>query len=90
MKECGLNFYAIISQTYLKTGEPYRELMMFDEDQDRLNLVKKEWAGSKIKSVLKKFTGLKDNFLFYSLSDGAVSRKRLEPVLHEIFDALTV
>lgn len=88
MADNGIHFYGIISQTYTKEGNPQRELMLFDLDTSRLEEVAKKFAESKIKHVVKKFTGLRGNFLFYSLSDESISRKKLEPVLSEIFESL--
>jgi len=87
MKNNNLSFYAIIAQFYLK-GTACRELMLFDLDGNRLSHLGKLFAESKVKHTLKKFTGLKGNFLFFALSDESISRKKLEPVLREIFDTL--
>jgi len=88
MKNNNLNFYAIIAQFYQKETAS-RELMLFDLDENRLSGVGKLFAESKVKHTVKRFTGLKGNFLFYALNDESISRKKLEPVLREIFDTLS-
>ncbi len=87
MAENNLNFYAIISQVYLK-GAPSRELIFFDENHERLVKVDAEFSRSNVKFTKKKFTGLKQNFCFYHLSDESISRKKIEPVIHAIFDQI--
>lgn len=87
MDENHLNFYMIISQIYSSKGAQ-RELVVFDNDVDRLQAVAKAFEKSHIKTTKKKFTGLKGNFLFYTLCDESLSRKKIEPVFHEIFEKL--
>ena len=89
MEKLNLNIHLIITQTYLKTGEAFREIMIFDKDLERLekvsNLFEKNCPYSLSK---KKFTGLKGNFSFFYFKDESVSRKKVEPIFQEIFEKL--
>jgi inorganic pyrophosphatase/exopolyphosphatase len=84
-----LNIYLIITQVYLKTGEPFREIMIYDDDGDRLKKVCELFEKkSHYPLHKKKFTGLSKNFSFYYIKDESVSRKKVEPIFKEIFENL--
>ena len=87
METNGLNIHCIITQIYLKTGEAFREIMIFDPDYERLNIVS-DLFEKKCPYALqrKKFTGLKGNFTFFYFKDESVSRKKVEPIFKEIFE----
>ena len=89
MQNNGLNIHCIITQIYLKTGEAFREIMIFDPDFERLQKVS-ELFEKKCPYALqrKKFTGLKGNFTFFFFKDESVSRKKVEPIFKEIFESL--
>jgi inorganic pyrophosphatase/exopolyphosphatase len=84
-----LNIYLIISQTYTDSGEAHREIMIFDEDPERLGKISALFE-SKCTYALqkKKFTGLSKNFNFYLIKDESVSRKKVEPIFKEIFEII--
>lgn len=85
----GLNIHCIITQIYLKTGEAFREIMIFDPDQERLNKISKMFEEKCPYSLQrKKFTGLKGNFTFFYFKDESVSRKKVEPIFKDIFELL--
>ena len=85
----GLDIYLIITQLYLKTGEAFREIMIFDENTERLNKVCELFEKKSIYPLQKKkFTGLSKNFSFYFIKDESVSRKKIEPIFKEIFEML--
>jgi inorganic pyrophosphatase/exopolyphosphatase len=85
----GLNIYAIITQIYLKSGEAFREIMIFDEDDERLRSVLEQFEKNcPFHLQKKKFTGLSKNFGFYYIKDESVSRKKIEPIFKEIFEKL--
>ena len=85
----GLDIHCIITQIYLKTGEAFREIMIYDPDLDRLQKVS-DLFEKKCPYALqrKKFTGLKGNFTFFYFKDQSVSRKKVEPIFKDIFEAL--
>jgi inorganic pyrophosphatase/exopolyphosphatase len=84
-----LNFYAIITQTYSKTGEAMREIMLFDEDSNRLTKISEAFEKTSPYAIVrKKFTGYSKCFAFYMFKDSSVSRKKVEPVLRDIFGTL--
>jgi len=84
-----LNIHCIITQIYLKTGEAFREIMIFDPDLDRLNKISSLFEKKCPYSLQrKKFTGLKGNFTFFYFKDESVSRKKVEPIFKEIFETL--
>jgi inorganic pyrophosphatase/exopolyphosphatase len=89
MQTNNLNIHCIITQIYLKTGEAFREIMIFDPDLDRLQKVS-ELFEQKCPYALqrKKFTGLKGNFTFFYFKDESVSRKKVEPIFKDIFETL--
>jgi inorganic pyrophosphatase/exopolyphosphatase len=85
----GLDIYLIITQLYLKTGEAFREIMIFDENTERLNKVCELFEKKSTYPLQKKkFTGLSKNFSFYFIKDESVSRKKIEPIFKEIFENL--
>jgi inorganic pyrophosphatase/exopolyphosphatase len=89
MLENDLNIFCIISQTYLKSGEAFRELMIYDKDSDRLNKVTTQFEKlCQYPIQKKKFTGFSKNFYFYIFKDESVSRKKVEPILKDIFDSI--
>lgn len=89
MVENDLNIFCIIAQTYLKTGEAYRELMIYDKDSDRLNIITTKFEKECNYPIQKKkFTGFAKNFSFYIFKDESVSRKKIEPILKDIFDSI--
>jgi len=89
MKTLGLNIYCIISQVYLDNGIALREIMIYDNDSERLlkisnlfeSLIKFSWQK-------KKFTGLTKNFSFYLFKDESVSRKKIEPIFKQILESI--
>lgn len=84
-----LNIFCMITQIYLKTGEAFREIMIFDLDPQRLNKVSELFEKKCPYSLQKKkFTGLKGNFTFFYFKDESVSRKKVEPILKDIFENL--
>jgi len=89
MNDNGLDIHCIITQTYLKTGEAFREIMIFDPKDERLKLVS-DLFEKKCPFALqrKKFTGLKGNFSFFYFKDESVSRKKVEPIFKGIFENL--
>jgi inorganic pyrophosphatase/exopolyphosphatase len=88
MEDNGLNIYCVITQIYLKTGEAFRELMIYDEDVGRLGKVCDMFEKACTYPLQKKkFTGLSKNFSFYLIKDSSVSRKKIEPILKEIFES---
>ena len=85
-----LNFYGIISQVYLSDGSPIRELMFYIENVDQLEKIKVLFEKNFPFSLQKKkFTGLSKLFSFYLIKDGSVSRKKIEPVLKDIFESIS-
>jgi len=84
-----LNIYCIITQIYLKTGEAFREIMIFDPEYERLQKVSELFEKKSPYSLQKKkFTGLKGNFTFFYFKDESVSRKKVEPIFKDIFEGL--
>jgi exopolyphosphatase len=84
-----LNFYAIITQTYKPNGEAFREIMFFDEDYERLSQITKAFeSNSQYELTKKKFTGYSRCFVFYMFKDPSISRKKVEPILKDIFENL--
>ena len=84
-----LNIFFIIAQTYLKTGEVCREIMIYDENSERLKTITDSFEKLCHYPVQKKkFTGFAKCFSFYLFKDESVSRKKIEPILKDIFEAL--
>ena len=82
-----LNFYAIITQTYLNSGEALREIMLYDDNVERLAKITAYFETvSPFPLQKKKFTGLSKNFSSYLIKDSSVSRKKIEPVFKKIFE----
>jgi hypothetical protein len=76
-----------MTQIYLKTGVPFRELMFYDESPDVLNKICSEFEKIFPHPLQKKkFTGLSKVFAFYIIKEESVSRKKVEPYLKEIFE----
>ena len=89
MKKNGLNFYSIITQTYLKNGEAFREIMVYDEDIEKLNMILGKFENTCPYGLQKKkFTGFPKSFAFYMFKDSSVSRKKVEPLFRDIFAEL--
>jgi len=89
MIENDLVIYCIIAQTYLRTGEAYRELMIYDKDSERLKMITTKFENlCNYPIQKKKFTGFSKNFNFYIFKDESVSRKKIEPILKEIFESI--
>jgi inorganic pyrophosphatase/exopolyphosphatase len=89
MMDNELNIFCIIAQTYSKTGSAYRELMIYDEDSKRLNEISSAFEKQCNYPIQKKkFTGFSKNFSFYIFKDESVSRKKVEPILKDIFEGL--
>jgi len=92
ISEGSLNIYCILSQTYLDNGKVQREFVFFYEDQVRLNKITEKFEKeffSLYQEVpqRKKFTGLADNFAFYGIKNESISRKKIEPILKDIFSS---
>jgi inorganic pyrophosphatase/exopolyphosphatase len=89
MTSNGLDIYLIITQLYLKTGEAFREIMIYDDNTERIQKITQLFE-KKCSYPLqkKKFTGLSKNFSFYFIKDESVSRKKVEPIFKEIFESL--
>jgi inorganic pyrophosphatase/exopolyphosphatase len=87
MNKYGLGFYSIMTQIYIKSGEPLRELMFYSENNGELEMI-----CSRFEKVFpyplqkKKFTGLTKVFAFYIIKEESVSRKKVEPFLRDIFE----
>jgi inorganic pyrophosphatase/exopolyphosphatase len=89
MQESGLDVFSMITQTYLKTGDAFREIMIYDESEERLKKVSAMFESTcPYPLQKKKFTGLTKNFSFYFIKDESVSRKKVEPILKDIFDKI--
>ncbi len=86
MKDLNLGLHIIISQTYDNSGHALREIMIFHEEQNKLEMVSKAFeAETTFPIQKKKFTGLAKNFSFYKFKDESVSRKKVDPIFNAIF-----
>lgn len=87
MEKQNLNIHLIITQTYDLKGNAFREIMIFDKDTERLQKISELFEKNcPYELQRKKFTGLKGNFSFFFFKDDSVSRKKVEPIFHEIFE----
>lgn len=84
-----LNVYMIITQTYDNDGKVGREFMFFNENEEELARIKKEFERlCTFPFKNKKFTGLTKKFAFYIIEDDSISRKKIEPIFQEIYEKI--